>query len=391
MASSPRIAALLRDLDAGRTGAVADFWDFVEHTGTPLVEGAGDERIVTFLHRDTSHSRTVLLLVNKLTDRHNLAASRMRPVPGTDIWHRSYRLRSDWRGSYQIAADGGDGIVHSGQIDEPYLRRLTGHAVSDPLNPRWLPYESGSRRSVAELPDAPRTGDWSPCAEAGNFAKHALGDRDVWLYTPVEAAGPLPLIVLLDGEIWGRQQPVAPLLDNLIAQRLIPPVSLVTVSSFSRFTEYACEPSFVDFLAGELVPWVGEQISITADPARTVIAGQSLGGLAAAYAGLRAADRFGLVLAQSGAFWWKSNTPDDTQAEWLSGEFARTPRLPLRFHLQVGLDEWVNLQPNRHLRDVLTARDYPLSYSEFAGGHDRACWRELLAGGFVDLLGRRDD
>jgi enterochelin esterase family protein len=55
--------------------------------------------------------------------------------------------------------------------------------------------------------------------------------------------------------------------------------------------------------------------------------------------------------------------------------FARTPRLPLRCYLEVGLQEWVLLPMARHLRDVLDAREYPLTYAEYNGGHDFACWR----------------
>jgi enterochelin esterase family protein len=58
----------------------------------------------------------------------------------------------------------------------------------------------------------------------------------------------------------------------------------------------------------------------------------------------------------------------------------------VRWHVEVGLDEWVNLRPNRHLRDVLTARGYRLTYAEFAGGHDRLCWRERLGDALVNLL-----
>ncbi len=42
---------------------------------------------------------------------------------------------------------------------------------------------------------------------------------------------------------------------------------------------------------------------MTADPARTIVGGSSYGGLAAAFAGLRASDIFGNVLLQSGSFW----------------------------------------------------------------------------------------
>ncbi|GLW32834.1 alpha/beta hydrolase [Actinoplanes regularis] len=153
----------------------------------------------------------------------------------------------------------------------------------------------------------------------------------------------------------------------------------------ARFSEYACRPGFISFLADELIPRSG--LSVTADPASTVVAGQSLGGLTAAFAGLTRPDRLGNVLSQSGAFWWQSNSPDDVDAEWFARQVAVTERRAVRWHVEVGLDEWVNLRPNRHLPDVLTARGCRLTCAEFAGGHDRLCWRhrfgDALAGLFV--------
>ncbi len=72
-----------------------------------------------------------------------------------------------------------------------------------------------------------------------------------------------------------------------------------------RNRELPCNPSFVDFLVQELPPWVRERYHVTTDPAKTIVAGQSYGGLAAAYAGFCHSDVFGNALSQSGSFWWK--------------------------------------------------------------------------------------
>jgi enterochelin esterase family protein len=139
----------------------------------------------------------------------------------------------------------------------------------------------------------------------------------------------------------------------------------------------------VTFLTEELLPWADERLSFGDDPARTVVAGSSLGGLTAAYCGLRRPDRFGLVLSQSGAF-----------SRGLPGDFAQAERLPLRFWLDVGRYETMTFEQlpslyhaNLHMRDVLVAKGYDVVFREFAGGHDYFWWRETIADGLVALLG----
>jgi len=123
------------------------------------------------------------------------------------------------------------------------------------------------------------------------------------------------------------------------------------------------------------------------------VAGSSYGGLAAAFAGLTAPQVFGNVLSQSGAFWYSGKDEHDIDAEWLlTRRFVESPRLPLRFYLDVGLLEHTHdadmVWCNRHMRDVLQAKGYNVTYREFMGGHHYICWRGTFADGLLALTGK---
>jgi enterochelin esterase-like enzyme len=378
---------------------VEEFWSGIRRRGTPLVSpdprGGADHVAVTFLWRGTPATRAVQVLPNKLGDPRVPEGNLMERVPGTDIWHWTLRLRDNWRGTYEFYVDEGEG-PEPGTPD--YWRWLRIQRRADPLNTRTLPRRwGGDPVPYAELPGAPSALDWTPRPDVarGTTTEHKVesahlgGRRRVWLYEPPmpeRGLEDLPVLVLLDGEHWQPGLGLSYLLDNLIADGRIPPLVAVlpeSVDADTRWAELTCRPEFVAFLADELLPWAAGRLPVTDDPARTVIAGQSLGGLTAAFAGLTAPHRFGNVLAQSGSFWW----PVGPEPEWLTGRIAETPRLPVRFRLSFGEQEWVALPAARRLRDTLAAAGYDdASYREFNGGHDYLCWRTELSDGLVELL-----
>ncbi|MFB8775916.1 enterochelin esterase [Streptomyces broussonetiae] len=364
---------------------VAGFWARVRHRGTPLVGpdpwGSGEHRAVTWLWRGTPATRAVRVVPNKLADPRDRAGNLMARHPGTDVWHWTLRLRHDWRGTYDLHVDEGAGT----------LRRR-----ADPFNSRTLPHRwEPEPVPYAELPAAPGAEDWTarPGVPRGTLTEHRLtsaclgGTRRVWLYAPPHPTGaPLPVLVLLDGEHWGPRLGLRHLLDNLIADGRVPPLAAVlpeAVDEATRWAELSCRPEYVGFLSGELLPWAAGLLPLTDDPARTVVAGQSLGGLTAAYAAVAAPHRFGNALVQSGSFWW----PVGPDAEWLTRVIGGLPPLPVRFRLSFGTQEWVALPAARRLRETLTAAGQNVSYREFNGGHDYLCWRTELSDGLVELLG----
>ena len=80
---------------------------------------------------------------------------------------------------------------------------------------------------------------------------------------------------------------------------------------------------------------------------------------------------------------------------WVMRQYAASPRLRLRFYLDVGLLEDgrrrdttypTMVEANRALRDVLRTKGYDVAYAEFNGGHDYVSWRGTIADGLRFLL-----
>lgn len=398
---SPRLRALKSELESGRAEALGRFWREVAGEGAPLVEPIeGDERnlLVTFLWRDDAAQKFVAVF----------PFARVNPLPhilarleGTDLWYKSYRLRRDARFEYLVSANDSlnpfaaqDPAGEGGWITALRPDPLNPHKMVEPKDPED-PDGAEDVSSVLELPGAPpqpfvaeRPGVAKGRVELIRYEGHETKDRRrVWVYTPpgYKAGGrPYRLLVLFDGWQYTHSIPTPTILDNMIADGVIPPTLAVMIDNPQRLKELYLNRSFADFVAGELVPWVRRRYNVTSSPRESVIGGLSLGGVAASYTAMRHPEVFGNVLSQSGSYQYRPDDPDG-----LIAQFTASARLPLRFYLEAGLME-VNETPsllhsNRHFRDVLEAKGYELTYSEFNGRHDAICWRGSLSKGLVAL------
>ena len=409
---SPRISALEQVLASSNRDALETFWQEITEQGTPLIEsieGDNEHNLVTFLWRDKGDTRNVVVFAGP-AGWDQPSDNQMTHVLNTDIWHRTYRVRSDLRTIYLLSPN--DPLTELNSSDAYGTR-----AVPDPLNPRQFVYpkdeEDPNDRdivvSVIELPNAPSQPWITPRADVakGKVEMHRLrsaildNERRVWVYTPPnyttngESYG---LLLVFDGVAYIDLVPTPTILDNLLSEGKLPPLVAVIPDSLNQETrsrELPCYQPFVDFLTQELMLWVHRQYHVTYDPAQTVVAGSSYGGLASAFVGLRASEVFGNVLSQSGSFWWNWDAENEhIPQEWLTQQFIAGPRLPVRFYMDVGLQEKgkaTEMVPsNRHLRDVLALKGYEVHYAEFNGGHDYICWRGSLADGLLALLGKKE-
>ena len=195
---------------------------------------------------------------------------------------------------------------------------------------------------------------------------------------------------------------LGPEVTFIVKAPAIPPTVAVLFDSLDIFTirmkELDYNPALVDCVGTELLPWLAARYRFAADPARRIIGGTSLGGMAAAFVALRAPSVFGNALCQSGSFDY--GRPGDTEDEAYARMIAVAPRLPLRFWLDAGTLEGPGtrsvtaggqtpgiLVATRHLRTVLQAKGYEVHHREFSGGHDFGGWRGTFPEALIALTG----
>ena len=403
---SPRLAALQDRLKSGDSDALANFWKEIERHGEPIVEpAAGSERdvLVTILWRAREETRSVFVFQLPGIDKP------MARLLDTDLWYKTFRLQKGARFVYRLATNLPDPKEWTSIV------RFGNAMRSDPLNPLQFaeranelnPYEV-TFFSAVELPSAePQL--WNvvrPTVPTGRLqrikfsSKLLNNERTVWVYTPhgfTANRKHYSLLVLSDGGLYVNSARVATTLDNLIAAGVIPPLVAVMVDNPDRFHELACSSEYDDFLTQEVVPWARANYHATDRPEQTIIGGASLGGLAAACVGFKHPEVFGNVLSQSGNFPWKPDEEKDW--EWLTRQFGKSPRLPLRFSFEAGLMENTSGGPpgrpippptlvaNRNLRDTLQSKGYSVHYTEFNGNHTLFNYRGTLASHLIALVG----
>lgn len=340
----------------------------------PLLEPHPDGTVtVTFWWSD-SRAEQVLLFANRITDERNLAASLMRRLPGSDLWHLSYRMEPDWRASYGFVPVG-PGQTPPWHTDQAGIREVLDLALPDPGNPRRISNRVGNELSVVELPAAPPQ-PWIRQRRGSTRRRiEVLGPagRRVWL-SPAPFGGEAPLVIGLDGEFWLDQLSLT--VDNLAEDGLIraPHVLLLDSGGRSRRWRELSAGALAGYLATDLLDWVRNHLPISPRPQDVVVVGQSLGGLTALHTVLDHSDRIASAVSQSASLW-----QEDLAVPPLFGA-------GVRIHLEVGRQEWVLDPPHRELAPRLSAAGVDARLTRFNGGHDYACWQGGIGDGLRWLL-----
>ncbi|MFA9500756.1 alpha/beta hydrolase-fold protein [Mannheimia sp. E30BD] len=386
---------------AKKISLMNDFWDKVKQSGTPLIEALNEQQSrVTFLWRGAKQN--VRIWGGVSTD-HGF----MERLGETDLWYKSYIVPNDTLVEYRLAPD-----IPTLPVDEYTQRRaLLATAQADLLNK--TPYfekigqnlqntDKFNYYSLVKLAKAPAQPYLleEPNIDKGTmqelvFDSAKLGNKlRLFAYLPANFStkNSYPILYLFDGVEYTERVPTKTILDNMITQKVIPPTVAIFIenaSSESRRVELPANPIFTQVLAEEIVPFAEKSIGMEAK--ERIISGSSYGGLSSAYTVLNYSYLFNKALILSGSFWWNpKNTPSEN-SHYIAHEFAIKEKLPVCFFISAGFYESGRsniLETSRHLKDVLLAKGYPVTYIEQSTPHGYLAWQGLISDGLKALLGK---
>jgi enterochelin esterase-like enzyme len=400
--TSPRITQLKRDIASGAPGVADRFWTTLSREHAPIIEpvpGDPTHVLVTLVWRGTKDTAAV-----------HAGAMDLQPIANTDIWYFTFTMASNHRFWYAFkpepAADGD--TTAAGGVADP----LNPHRFMPPMPPERPasaidPQSPYMNSSILVLPDTP-TSPWvdpQPGVPTGTVEERTYdseiygSSRRVWVYTPPTAAGPSAgLLICLWGPNYLNEIPVPTIIDNLLNQHRIPPLTVLFIDNTGdRFQNIQSTARFTSSLSTELLPWAQRTLHAPIDARHVIVTGYSAAGLASAYIAYKHPDQVGNVLAQSGAFWRAFEGEGASEYEWISRQFASTAKRDTAFYLDVGGSETlvapgggpIFKEAVAHLRDVLTTKGYAVQFDEVPGGeHEYMHWRSKFADGLLFLTSR---
>jgi enterochelin esterase-like enzyme len=328
--------------------------------GTPLIDG----QQVTFLYA----GETAPFLVADFSGWTPVALRQTTP----GVWTYRLDLPSDAYVEYAYATSDDTRIL-------------------DPLNPKKISNGIGGYNNFFDMPEATHTRlvRAKRGIPRGSVERHTLdlqriapkARRDVWLYHP-PVDGPVPLVLVYDGRDYLRRAKLPTIVDNLIAEKCIPPVALAMVDNAqsARLLEYHGSEAALMLVTEMVLPLARRNLNLT--KGGYAVMGASMGGLMALYTGLRLHTTFDKVISQSGAFGFDLATGEEAIIKVL---VRQTPTLPLTIWQDVGTLEWL-LPANRVMRRLLRIKRYDVAYREFNAGHNWTAWRDQLPDALATVL-----
>ncbi len=266
----------------------------------------------------------------------------------------------------------------------------------DPGNPHTVDGAFGAH-SWLPLPGYREPSWLGQCGIDSHHVAHTLtdtpvGDVDLVVWSPADAPvdEPLPMLLAHDGPELERYAGLTHLCSVLVAAGRLPRMRVTLLAPGDRNPRYAASAAYATMLAEHLVPRLREAHP-TEHP--LVLAGPSLGGLAALHAEWCHPGLVGGLLLLSGSFFTPELDGQESGFEhwrpivdFVAGVHgaAEPPSRPV---VAMG---WGTVEENRHNNAHLAARlvqlGLPVRTATVRDGHNFTCWRDLLDPLLPDLL-----
>lgn len=315
------------------------------------------------------------LHINRLTDKLKYDLGAMTHIPGTDIWTHSVAVSSEYQGSYGFQLT--EGHRTATMCDPHAIRTLwceDGFGLSEISQP--LPVGKQEMRVIPGQLDDVRFLLYLPAADM-----HGAAD------TGDERAQKVGLLTLFDGENWQKANLAAHIAAvNENSKRQLAVLAIVNDSNAQRVHRLGLDEEFLAFVCTQLTAYVATlaaENGVELRPEHRILAGQSLGGLAALRIAQLYPDAYDAVVVQSPSLWWRPDrkaVPTDNNLQnysWITEEFLSQPVMP-RIQIDVGVREDVGVAKAFLLARKLESCSWPHALTVYEGGHDFVSWRAQL-------------
>lgn len=393
----PIIIEVENEILKGNTRALKKFWSYINDNGNPIVEdifGNDEYKIVTLIYKGKEKLENVVLIPP--VGMRKLENHVMEKVKNTDIWYISYKVRKDICFTYEFSCND--------PLNNDWNRRWK-NVKGDMFNKNVIIYINKETKKERKVPfvmmkDSKKRKYIQKNADAkeGTLYEHKIisenlnEQRKVYVYVPYgydkdkDSCG---VVVLNDGDQYIKTLQALNVFDNLMYKKEIPEVIAVFIDSDkNRAENMQCSHKYARFIGEELISFLKDNYSISLKPEKNVIGGYSLGGLFAAYMGMKYSNIFGNVLSQSGSYWYKRDGFENRNTIWINEEYKKMGKLNLKFYINVGaIEPQVSMKnTNIEFKDYLIRNGYDVKFEEFSSGHDYIYWGETLADGLKYLL-----
>lgn len=284
---------------------------------------------------------------------------------------------------YRLGVDSGQGMEEINDPANPHVAPNPYGFNSVAFGPGYLPSRWSSVR-----PDVAR----GQLVEIRVISRHFGNRRHHSLYLPPDynRRGRYPLVVVHDGSDFLAYAALSTILDNLIAEQIVPPLLAVLLDPHERLEEYAASPRHSAHVVDEVLPHLHRRSPFSSNATDRVLLGASMGAVASLKTALDHPGVFGGLFLASGSF---SNRPTSGLEEAVFEPVYRlvndvgqqSQPLTGRIYMSVGRYEGL-VDGNRHLAPLLRERGIGLLYEETWDGHHWGSWSDRLPTGLAYLF-----